>query len=247
MVDEGGRPPAADEGVVEVDGTGVGGVQAGSLARQQLVEDRLVDEGVAEGVALLVDEQEMVLAGGPQSSVERVGGQLDGRGEEAVADSPPADGGRPDHFLGTLVEAIEAGEEQLMESRGDVPLLGDGGQLLGEERVAVGALQHRADEPVRRLRSEDPAQLLGDVPRAERGEAEVLHTFGAIELGEQTANRVATLQAVGAIRGDEQHAGQLGPGGEHGEQIAGRSVGPMDVLDDEHDGLVGRGSAQGGR
>ena len=56
MVDEGGRPPAADEGVVEVDGPGVGGVQAGSLARQQLVENRLVDEGVAKGVSLLVDE-----------------------------------------------------------------------------------------------------------------------------------------------------------------------------------------------
>ena len=213
-----------------------------------------MDEGVAEGVALLVDEQEMVLPGGAQPGVEHVGGQLDGGSEQAVADPPPADGRRPDDLLGALVEAIEAGEQQLVEPRRDVALAGDGGELLGEERVAVGALEHGADQPVRRLRAEDAAQLLGDVAGAERGEAEVLDALGTIELGEQAANRVAALETVGAVGRHEQHAGQLRATGEHGEQVAGRAVGPVDVLDDEHDRLLvsatprsAAGSASAGR
>ena len=69
-------------------------------------------------------------------------------------------------------------------------------------------------------------------------------TLGAVELGEQATHRVAALETVGAVRRHEQHAGELRSTGEHGEQVACRPIGPVDVLDDEHHRLrLGRPGA----
>ncbi len=183
---------------------------------------------------MLVDQQQVMLPGGAQPGVEDVGRSLDGGGEQTMADPAPADGGCPDDLLGALVEAIEAGEQQLVEDRRHVAVAGHGGQLLGEERIAVGAFQHGAHQPVRWLCPEDAAQLLGDVAGTERCQAQVFDALGTLELGEQPAHRIAALEIVGAVRRHQQHAGKLRAAGENGEQIAGRSVGPVDVLDDEH-------------
>ncbi len=193
-----------------------------------------MDEGVAERVPVLVDQQQVVLPGGAQAGVEDVGGDLDGGGQETVADPAAADGGGTDDLLGALVEAIEAGEQQLVENRRHVPVAGHGGQLLGEERIAVGPFEHGAHQPIRRLRAEDAAQLLGDVAGTERRQAQVVDTVGPLELGEQPTHRIATLEIVGAVRRHQQHAWKLRAAGEDREQVAGRSVGPVDVLDDEH-------------
>ena len=134
-----------------------------------------------------------------------------------MADSPPADGGRPDHRLGALVETIETGEQQFVEARRDVSLAGDRNKLLGEERVAIGALQYGADERCRRLRSENSPQLLGHVSRAERRQPKMFDAFGAIEFGEQPTNRVAALETIEPIGGREHHAGQRRSAGEDGE------------------------------
>ena len=203
-----------------------------------------MDEGVAEGVALLVDEQEVVLSSRAQPGIEHVGGQLDGRGEQAMADPPPADGRRPDHRWAPLSRRSRRASSSSWRPGGMLALAGDGGELLGEERVAVGALEHGADERVRWLRAEDAAQLLGDVARAERRQAQVFDTLGAVELGEQATNRVAALETVEAIGRHEHHAGQRRAAGEHGEQVASRSVGPVDVLDDEQHRPLGGDATQ---
>ena len=122
VVDEGGRPPGSDEAVVEVDRPGEGGVHGGPLTREQLAEHRLVDEGVTKRVPLLVDEQEVVLTGRAEPGVEHVGGQLDRRGQQTMADPAPADRRGPHDQLGALVETIETGEQQFVEPRRDVPL-----------------------------------------------------------------------------------------------------------------------------
>ena len=163
---------------------------------EQLAEHGLVDEGVAEHVALLVDQQQVVLPRLAQAGVEDVGRQLGGGGEEAMADPPAADGGGADDLLRRLVEAVEAGEEQLVESGRDLPFTGDGGELLGEERVAVGSLEHGADQRLRRPRPEDAAELLGDVAGAERRQPDVLDALGSLQLGEQAAHRI-TPRSVG--------------------------------------------------
>ena len=185
-----------------------------------------------------------MLPGVTQAAVEDVGRQLDGGGEQAMADPATADGGGPYDVLGRLVETIEAGEQQLVETGRDAAVGGHGGKLLGEERVAVGSLEHRTHQRVGRKRTEDAAQLLGEVGRAERPEAQVPDTVDAVELGEDTAHRMTTFQAVGAVRRHEQHPGDRRAAGEHGEQVARRTVRPMHVLDDEHDRSLGGDAAQ---
>ena len=110
-----------------------------------------------------------------------------------MADAPAADGGGADDLLRRLVEAVEAGEEQLVEPGRDLPFTGDGGELLGEERVAVGPLEHGADQRLRRPRPEDAAQLLGDVAGAERRQPDVLDALGSLQLGEQAAHRITRV------------------------------------------------------
>ena len=161
-----------------------------------------------------------------------------------MADSPPADGRRPDHRLGAFVETIETGEQQFVEAGRDAPLAGDSGELLGKERVAIGTLEYGADERVRWLRSENSTQLLGDVSRAEWREAKVFDAFGAVEFGEQPTNRVASLETIEPVGGHEHHAGQRRPTGEDREQVACRPVSPVHVLDDENHGPLAGDSTQ---
>ncbi len=202
---------------------------------------------MTERVTVLVDQQQVMLPGGAQTRVEDVGGDLDGGGQQPVADPASADGSRPHDLLGALVESIEAGEQQFVERRWHVPLAGGGGELFGEERVAVGPFQHGTDQPIRWLRPEDAAELLGDVAGTEGCQPDVVDALDPLEFGEQPAQWIAALQVVGAVRRHQQHAGKLRASGENRQQIAGRSVRPMDVLDDEHDRLLAGSPTQCGR
>ena len=53
----------------------------------------------------------------------------------------------------------------------------------------------------------------------------------ALELGQQRAQRVAAVQLVGAVGGDDEHALGAQAAGQEGEEGARRAVGPVQVLD----------------
>lgn len=60
-----------------------------------------------------------------------------------------------------------------------------------------------------------------------------------VEFGEEGAQRVAAVDVVGAVGGeDDETAGAQGAE-EIGEQMAGGGVGPVEVLQDEDDGVLG--------
>src|SRR3954468_21119721 len=60
----------------------------------------------------------------------------------------------------------------------------------------------------------------------------------ALELGEQRAQRMAPVQLVGAVGGDDEHALAPERAPEEDEEGAGRAVGPVDVLEREREGLL---------
>ena len=93
----------------------------------------------------------------------------------------------------------------------------------------------RLDEPHIEVVTGDRAELLGRLAPVERHEREPLHATGSFELGQERQQRVATMELVGAVREQEHHRDVAQVPDEEPEQVAGRAVGPMQVLDDEHD------------
>jgi hypothetical protein len=219
-------------------------VEARQLPGQDLVEDGLVHEGVAEAVPteLVVDDEELVVDAGAQAVgqlvVARTAGarKLDDPGQEGVLDLAPTHGAGPERGRrvgGHPPDAAEHGIAQVW-GHGCVRVTGDRGhQFLDEQWVAVG--------PVR-----DPGRQLGARRAAEEGAGQ-LHHFAPVQapeahLGDPAAGqlRQEILQAaapapvVGAIGGGEHERQVAGAGAEQGDQVVGRAVGPMDVLDHQH-------------
>ena len=69
----------------------------------------------------------------------------------------------------------------------------------------------------------------------ERRELQALDPARPVELGEERQERVASVQLVGSVGQDERHADVAQVPDEEAEQVAGRPVGPVEVLDDEDD------------
>ena len=80
-------------------------------------------------------------------------------------------------------------------------------------------------------------------------EAEVLDVRPPGQLGQQRAQRVAPVQVVAPVGDDERDRGRRRRPGQERDQVAGRAVGPVRVLDDQEDGAtpgqVGQHAAHG--
>ena len=61
------------------------------------------------------------------------------------------------------------------------------------------------------------------------------HTSQPVQLGEEGAQRMATVDVIGAVRREQHEAGGLHRAVEIGEQFAGGAVGPVQILQREHD------------
>ena len=93
----------------------------------------------------------------------------------------------------------------------------------------------RLDEPRVEVVAGDRAELLGRFAPVERHEREPLDATGPFELGQERQQRVAAMELVGAVREQEHHRDVAQVPDEEPEQVAGRAIGPVQVLDDEHD------------
>ena len=214
---------------------GVLGVQPHPLARQQVVVDGFAEEGVPEGVPAVAGDQQVHLDRLPQPLLELDGREPGRRDEQVVGDLAAGDAGHPDHLPGGLVEPVQADQQHVGEIVGD-PAAGLGGrtdQLLDEERVALGAAHDRAqlllaDRARREAGDEQP-----DLVVAERAQLEPLDAAQPRPLGDLATERVAAVQVVGAVRRHDRHLPLEGTGEQEAEQVAGRLVGPVAVLDDQ--------------
>ena len=140
------------------------------LARQEVVVDGLAEQRVAEGVAAAVGgDEDVVLDRVAQPGVELGLAEPGHGGQEPVGHVPTRGRGHADDVLAGGVELVEAHEEQPRQVLGQAGAAecGGGDQLLGEERVALGSLDHLAH-----LRPRAAAGTAGRGPaRARRGRA----------------------------------------------------------------------------
>ena len=235
-------------------------MQPVQLAGQDVGEHGLVHERVAEAVGrpLLVGEEEPGLDARAQVPVERAriaaraagdaaGGARDHDvGEQVVLDLAPAHGARPQHGGRTGRHALDPAHDGVVEVRrhrragvGREP----GRQLLDEQRVAVGPLHHARRHLGRRRLAEQGPEQLGDLARAQAGQLEALGA-AAGQLGRELAQRVTRRHVLDPVGADRAHRQGPGGAGEDGDEVEGRPVGPVEVLEHEHHGPGRRRAAR---
>ena len=81
-----------------------------------------------------------------------------------------------------------------------------------------------------------PVELLGHLVAAEALQRDPLDARGALELGEDGAQRVAAVQLVGAVGGEQEERLGARVADEEDEEVARGGVGPVQVLDHQRDG-----------
>ena len=140
--------------------------------------------------------------------------------EQPVAHARAGDGREAQRGLGRRAERLDAQHERVGEvGRHALPARG-GGQLLGEERVALGAGEELVDQPRLGAAAEDPRQLGDHLLAREALERDALDDRGALGLGHQRPQRMAPVQLVGAVRREEQDALMARVAHEEGQEVA---------------------------
>ena len=117
--------------------------------------------------------------------------------------------------------------------------LRDGEELLGEEGIAAAAVVEPRDEGAIGRTAEDARQLVVDFAARERRELEAIHLPAAPQLGEQGQERMALVQLVGAVRPDQHHAALGEVSYQEAEQVAGRPIRPVKVLQRDDGDCIG--------
>ena len=229
---------------VRAERLGVRRVQPHSFAGQQVVVDRLGQERVPEGVAVGADpDQDVLLDGGAQGSLEHVLGLADDGGEQRVAHPTARAGGGPHDGACVVLEAVEPHQQQVGEvvgQAGAVRALAGADELLGEERVALGTADDRVQVALGQRAGQERSDEAAHVPVRQRVDLDAVHARDPDPLGGGRAQRVTAVEVVGAVGREHDDGPAEGAGEEEGEQVTGRAVGPVHVLDhDEHRPLLG--------
>ena len=195
-------------------------------------------EGIALDAGRRVRDEDLPTDALAKRFVERRLVERDRGREQRRIDALAGRRGDAQELLGRFGEVRRAGEEDVTQRGGQLRptvLAGRNEQLLAEERVAAGAGMDRLDERRVEVVAGDRAELLGRLAPVERREGEPLDAAGPFELGQERQQRVAAMELVGAVGEQEHHRDIAEVPDEEPEQVAGRAVGPVQVLDDEHD------------
>ncbi len=184
---------------------------------------------------------------GAQRLDEVVLGELRDGGQQPVLDGGTALGDEAGDPLGALGQGFDADQEQVAQGVGEAgatALVGGDGEFLDEEGVAVGTLEDRVDLPRVGFVGEDPGDLAAHLVAGEAAEFEAADGAQPVEFGEQGAQRMAAVDVVGAVGGEDDEAAGAQGAEEVGDQVAGGGVGPVQVLQDEDDGVPGGDALQ---
>jgi hypothetical protein len=192
-----------------VEDLAVAGVEGDALAGEELLVHRFVQERVAERVAVPVDHQDLTIGGLAETSGEPIvvdARRVGDRGEQAVRHPPAADRRDGDDASTVVGERGHPAEQQLVQGRGQ-PERWSGarerGELLGEERVALRARPHGADEGWVGRCADDVGELDRDLGAGERGQLDRRHIAPPPEVRDEVAEPVPGRELVAAERQHE--------------------------------------------
>ena len=153
--------------------------------------------------------------GRPPPRPRRVGPRVSGAADRRTSRTPRRVSGRRSRARGRI-------------RRGD--------ELLGEERVAVRAPRDRIDERGARRRADDAGQQLDELAALEPRQIEAFDPRLAFGLGQPGGQRVAAMELVRRGTCATMSSRSLARvARQEREQVTGRAVGPVQVLDDEQD------------
>ncbi len=219
-------------------------VESRPLAGQDVVEDRLPHQRVAECVVVAVDGEHAEEHGLPCGGVELVFAALVHLREHRVRDAHAAGGDEAQQLLRRLGQSLVAGEQQLTKGVGYEALVAasvDADELLDEERHAVAAAEHRVERALaRRLVDDERPGELANLTAREPRELTALHPAVALRFGEEGAYRMPPRDVFGAVAQHREHPARAECAHEEAEQCQARRVDPVQVLDDEDDGTLAR-------
>ncbi len=111
--------------------------------------------------------------------------------------------------------------------------------LLDQERVALGPIEHEVDDVRLGPLTEDRSQLRGDLVAAEAAQLDPAHRPDPVPAGDHAPQRMRAVQLVRAIGQHEIHARVAQAAHEQRDEVERRAIGPVEVLEDEHERPVG--------
>jgi hypothetical protein len=207
-----------------------------ALAGQQRRVDRLGEQRVAEAEAArrLVGDEHAVLDRLAQRSAQLGLGERRRGAQQRVAHIAPGGRRQPQHALRRGVEPRRARQQQVAQAARQLArVVARGGQqLLGEERVALGARDDRVGQR-RRRRAFAPGEQRGQLVARERAELHHERRAGSPHAVGEAAHALGRCGVVGATGREQQHAPLVEVVREVDDEIERRRVGPVQVLEHE--------------
>ena len=228
-----------------------------------LLCQRVAPSPGARRARLLLDE--LLAGGGLERSVDRLVARVRHGGESLVVEDPTEDGAGLENGHGLRVLALEAEKDRVAHGVRNVqlaqrlPLPAARGaedvapldclleHLLEHEGVALAAIVHEVAKVVPNLRGvEDGADDLRDPGRRQRLEPDGLGDPRTPPRLHHRRQWMAPVQLVPAIRDDEERSHRSQSPGQMVEELTGRRVRPVNVVDDEQQRLSARDSREQG-
>ena len=220
-----------------LEGPGIGQVVAAALARQQAVVDRLLQQGVTERVAVSRRDDQLRIERRPERRLDVQLRRGDHRRDRGLVDADARDRHRLDDDPRVVWQRRDAGEEHLGDARAPrhpARRVERRQQLLGDERVAAGALDELVHEGLLRRPAEDRLGLDGHLVAPEPAELQDLDRRHPRELGDPGQQRVAAMELVAPVR-EHDRAGPAAAPHEVPDEVERRGVRPVEVLEHDHE------------
>ncbi len=216
-------------------------VQPPALTRREAVLDDLAKQLVAEGIPTVRQRaQDAGSRRAPERGRDLAGRLLDERAEQPLVDRAARNRQRPDDRERRVIESRHARQEDVEEGRRSVAarLLRRSEQLLGEQRVALGAAPDRHhglawDGAVLKRH-----QLPLDIVARQPAEVEPHGARRPTELGQPGQHRMARRQVVRPAGDDRDEPLRRHVADEERDQVVGGRIDPLDVLDDGQHRLI---------
>jgi hypothetical protein len=150
-----------------------------------------------------------VLAHGVAQRVGQVRlGQRGGRRQQLVVHVAPAHRGNAHDRLSARIERVDAGQQHVAQRRrqplGALP--GRRDELLGEERVALGAREDGVEQRLGRSFAEDSRELFAGLGARQAIERQPPRARRGRHVGEESPQALVEIDLVAAIRRDGEDA-----------------------------------------
>jgi hypothetical protein len=212
------------------------------VARERVPERRLAGRELDDQAAghqlvepgLAVDRREQLDVEAHARHRRRLGGHAPDQRQVA---------GAQQHGVADRLRQRDGGVERQLEPVGaglQAPAgLESGGELLDEERDAVGAVVQRGGEPLAHGAAEHVLGQRRGATRAERLDRELPQHAVAAQLVAQPPQRMGARDLVRPVGGEHEDRQLAQRAGQRGQQLECRVVGPLQVVEQHDGGPVG--------